>query len=374
MGGEIVNTLGWSSARGPHRLFRYDPRLARFGKSIIKLAELPGLEIRIGGPGKQLQSNCPPTVGDDGKPRQWNDCDIIAELPEPALAFLEAALTGSPKRGVVINAKRPREKATGDTREAYAAAAAERECQAVASATPGERVRTLNRASFAAGAGEAPDALDERDAVLNLQLAARKCGLSEEVNRTIRSGLAAGKKNPRDLSHLAADPAGSKRRRGSVSAASRRRAATADSDSILLRLASVATLFHDRFGRNYAAVPVDGHTEVYEITSTGFQLWLKRRFYIEKNRPPRAQSFQDALGVLEAKARFDGPMEPVFIRVAEDTSRFYLDLGDEGRARRDRLPAGESSQPTGPVPPPGWTQTAARAGPRRSDRPAEELR
>jgi len=70
LGGEIILTLGWSSARGPHRLFRYDPRLARYGKSILKLPELPGLEIRIGGNGKQLQSNCPPTVGNDGKPRE----------------------------------------------------------------------------------------------------------------------------------------------------------------------------------------------------------------------------------------------------------------------------------------------------------------
>jgi hypothetical protein len=63
MNGEIILTIGWSSARGPHHLFRYDARLARYGKSIIKLPKLPGLEIRIGGDGKQLQSNCPPRSG-----------------------------------------------------------------------------------------------------------------------------------------------------------------------------------------------------------------------------------------------------------------------------------------------------------------------
>src|SRR5262249_51106578 len=46
MGGEIVPTLGWSSRRGPHHLFRYNPRLKHFGRSVIKLPELPGLEIR----------------------------------------------------------------------------------------------------------------------------------------------------------------------------------------------------------------------------------------------------------------------------------------------------------------------------------------
>ena len=68
-------------------------RLARYGKSIIKLPELPGLEIRIGGNGKQLQSNCPPTIGTDGKPREWNGNDIVADLPEAVFSFLDAALT-----------------------------------------------------------------------------------------------------------------------------------------------------------------------------------------------------------------------------------------------------------------------------------------
>jgi hypothetical protein len=86
-------TLGWSSCRGPHYLFRYDPELARYSKGIIKVPELPGLEIRIGGVGKQLQSNCPPTVGDDGKSRQWNDCDEIAELPPSVFVFLDAYMS-----------------------------------------------------------------------------------------------------------------------------------------------------------------------------------------------------------------------------------------------------------------------------------------
>src|SRR5262245_59455500 len=37
MDGEIILQFGWSSARGPHYIFRYDDRLARFGKSNIKI-------------------------------------------------------------------------------------------------------------------------------------------------------------------------------------------------------------------------------------------------------------------------------------------------------------------------------------------------
>ncbi len=96
----------------------------------------------------------------------------------------------------------------------------------------------------------------------------------------------------------------------------------------LLRLASDATLFRDPSGRAYAAVPVGDHVEVYAVRSNGFSLWLKRQFYNEKNRPPSVQSFQDALGVLEAQAIFDGPEESVHVRIAGDAERILLDLGD----------------------------------------------
>jgi hypothetical protein len=97
---------------------------------------------------------------------------------------------------------------------------------------------------------------------------------------------------------------------------------------ILLRLAGVATLFHDPTGRTYAAVPINGHVEVHEIASTGFRRWLRRRFYLEENRPPSAQALQDALGILDARAMHDGPEEVVFVRVAGSGDRIHIDLGD----------------------------------------------
>ena len=81
--------MGWSSAKGPHCLFKYDPRLARYGKNVIMLPDLPGLEIRVGGVDGPLQSNCPPTIGTDGKPREWNHCDVVAELPVSVFSFLD---------------------------------------------------------------------------------------------------------------------------------------------------------------------------------------------------------------------------------------------------------------------------------------------
>ncbi|MGO9600990.1 MAG: phage/plasmid primase, P4 family [Isosphaeraceae bacterium] len=205
MGGEIVLTLGWSSARGPHHVFRYDARLARYGKSIIKLPELPGLEIRIGGNGKQLQSNCPPTIGIDGKPREWNGTLIVADLPEAVFSFLDAALLAKPKAQARVVTPGPPPPSTS-ARDAYVAKALEDECQNVACAPMGSRNETLNKASFSLGQLVGAGVLDRACAERRLTDAAHACGLSDhELAATLRSGLDAGLGQPRDLSHLDTD-------------------------------------------------------------------------------------------------------------------------------------------------------------------------
>ena len=168
MGGEILLTLGWSSTRGPHHVFRYDARLARYGKSIIKLPELPGLEIRIGGNGKQLQSNCPPTIGTDGKPREWNGSWIVADLPEGAFTFLDAALA-KPKGKAGVATREPWEMTVTAARDAYATKALDDECQAVALAPDGEQNGTLNTAAFNLGQFVGAGVLDRSEVERRLQ-------------------------------------------------------------------------------------------------------------------------------------------------------------------------------------------------------------
>ena len=206
MGGEIVLTLGWSSARGPHHVFRYDARLARYGKSIIKLPELPGLEIRIGGNDKQLQSNCPPTIGTDGKPREWNGNDIVADLPEAVFSFLDAALSKPRRKSRIV----PPDLTLTVTsaRDAYATKALDDECQAVALAPDGEQNETLNTAAFNLGQLVGASVLDRSEVERRLLEAAagyvHKDG-EAQARATIRSGLNAGQNQPRDLSHLDAN-------------------------------------------------------------------------------------------------------------------------------------------------------------------------
>ena len=65
------------------------------------------------------------------------------------------------------------------------------------------------------------------------------------------------------------------------------------------------------------------------VSTKTFRRWLKRRFYRATGKTPSAQSLQDALGVIEAKAIYDGDSRRVFIRLAEHENHIYLDLGND---------------------------------------------
>jgi len=91
----------------------------------------------------------------------------------------------------------------------------------------------------------------------------------------------------------------------------------------------VGQFFHDHSGDAYAVVLVNGHREVLELRRKGFRSLLYRLYYREYRKPPSSQAVLNALGTLEAFARFDGPERPVFTRLAKHEDRFYLDLGND---------------------------------------------
>jgi hypothetical protein len=95
---------------------------------------------------------------------------------------------------------------------------------------------------------------------------------------------------------------------------------------LLTQLGSEADLFHTPQGEAYARIVVDRHRETWGLRSKGFRRWLIRRFYQTCSKPPGAQALHDAIGVLEARAQFDSPEAAVSVRVAEYTSRIYIDL------------------------------------------------
>ena len=51
------------------------------------------------------------------------------------------------------------------------------------------------------------------------------------------------------------------------------------------------------------------------------QWWLRRRYFQETGSVPSAGAIRSALGLLEARAQFDGPERAVYVRVAEHSGR-----------------------------------------------------
>jgi hypothetical protein len=97
----------------------------------------------------------------------------------------------------------------------------------------------------------------------------------------------------------------------------------------LVRLGSAGELFRDPLGDAYARVPVGDHLECWPIRSRGFRLWLMGAYYAEREAAPNNEALASALGLLEARARFDGVVRPVYVRVAPDgAGGIFLDLGD----------------------------------------------
>src|SRR5215218_8125342 len=98
---------------------------------------------------------------------------------------------------------------------------------------------------------------------------------------------------------------------------------------LLIRCAAEANLFHTPAGDCYATVSVRDHRETHPVKAKGFRRWLVRAYFERYDRPPGNQALQDALGLLEARAEFDGPEREVYIRVAGHAGNIYIDLANE---------------------------------------------
>jgi hypothetical protein len=89
-------------------------------------------------------------------------------------------------------------------------------------------------------------------------------------------------------------------------------------------------LFHDVEGTGYAEINVKGHRETWPVRSSGFRRWLLWSYYNEYRGAPNAEAMTGALGMIEAKAVFEGTEQPVFVRVGHaNDGKLYLDLCDD---------------------------------------------
>ncbi len=214
----IPPTKGWANADGKfHLLFLWDDRLAGYGKSIIKGVVGPGgeitgnpnylgLEIRIGaapGSAKQFQTVIPPSLMVNGVARRWNDHAEILPLPESVFADMDRHAIEKPVNRPAPPEKEKRSRGPVSSADRYALAALDRESAAVASSTAGGRNDALNSAAFALGQLVGAGSLGRVTVEDALRGAAHDAGLSDaEINPTLRSGLEAGMREPRDLSSV----------------------------------------------------------------------------------------------------------------------------------------------------------------------------
>src|SRR5262249_27252921 len=90
--------------------------------------------------------------------------------------------------------------------------------------------------------------------------------------------------------------------------------------------------------------------ETMTIRSGDFKRWLVRAFYRVQRKPPSATALNDALGLIEARAIFDGPELAVHIRLAELGDNIYLDLCNSQWEAVEVTPAGWSILPSEKVP------------------------
>ncbi len=99
--------------------------------------------------------------------------------------------------------------------------------------------------------------------------------------------------------------------------------------SELVNLADDMDLFHTPEGDYFASFNVKGHIETHRTNTKAFREHLARQFFENAGRIPSSQAMQDALGVFNGKARYEGCERPVFLRLASYNGNIYLDLCNE---------------------------------------------
>jgi hypothetical protein len=87
--------------------------------------------------------------------------------------------------------------------------------------------------------------------------------------------------------------------------------------SLLTHRASSAGLLRSADGRLCAQVPVGDRLEIYKLKSAAFRHWLIDGYMSYRPEPPSGWAISRVVGMLEARARFQGGIPDVFIRVGQ---------------------------------------------------------
>ena len=101
---------------------------------------------------------------------------------------------------------------------------------------------------------------------------------------------------------------------------------------VLASVASDARLFRSNDGRLFAQVSVGDRLEIYGLKSAAFRDWLVHGYLTHRAEAPSQGAIRRAVGMLEARARFEADVPEVFVRVGKSEDgkgpAFVIDLGD----------------------------------------------
>lgn len=96
---------------------------------------------------------------------------------------------------------------------------------------------------------------------------------------------------------------------------------------ILVEIARRHHLFHDA-DVAYARMRIGTHHEVHAVESTAYRELLAHDYYGLVGKGCNRNALTDALTTISAQAKFDGPQEKVWLRVAQDGDTITIDMGD----------------------------------------------
>lgn len=193
---ELLSAPRCDTPSGGAHLYLRLPEGATPPKTGVKVLGRP-LDLR--GLGKAYLL-APPSTLPTGAYRWARPLVSPTELPEVLGALLE--LVSPPKRaqGRPSPAPLPLDATNAPRARRYALSALQGEHDAVASAPEGSRNHALNRGAFALGQLVGAGALERAEVEDALRGAAQTCGLEpHETEATLRSGLEAGVREPREL-------------------------------------------------------------------------------------------------------------------------------------------------------------------------------
>ena len=105
--------------------------------------------------------------------------------------------------------------------------------------------------------------------------------------------------------------------------------AASTASKILALLGNIDT-FQDPVGQIWAALPVNGHTEYQAVRSRAFRAWVAQTYYRKTGQTAGTSAIEDVLNVVIAQA-LEKPPRRVFIRVAHDDGKIFIDLANPDR-------------------------------------------